>query len=126
MIFEEDTYRVLSAGNHIREIRQPLFELQQEATIQQAYAAGSLVIRGSRWFAILHDFDQPESYRRETIEAVFTQMTNEIASREISAIAVQALGAHHGPDETDIAVERLQSLAWPDCLARIWVVSHKR
>ena len=56
MVFEEDTYLVLSASNHIRSIREPLAELQESATDQQAHRLGDLVVKGAKWFAIVHDY----------------------------------------------------------------------
>jgi hypothetical protein len=122
MVFEEDTYRVLSSGNHIREIREPLNVLQMEASEQESHAAGDLVVRGSRWFAILHDFDKPEPYRPESAQQVLAQIRGEVARRGIRSIGIQALGHFHGPEGLDTAVQLISDCPWPDCLEKIWIV----
>jgi hypothetical protein len=122
MVYEEDTYRVLSAGNHIREIREPLHELGQEATGQLAHQTGDLVTVGSRWFAIVHDFDNDKSYQSESVDMVLSRMADEIKENDIRTIGLQALGSFHGPETIESAVARVLSHPWPKCLTKIWLV----
>jgi hypothetical protein len=122
LVFEEDTYRVLSAGNHIREIREPLNVLQVEAGEQDSHAAGDLVVRGSRWFAILHDFDKPESYCPESVQQVLEHLCAEVGRAGIRSIGIQALGSFHGPERLETAIQWISDCPWPDCLERIWIV----
>lgn len=126
MVYEEDTYRVLSPDNHIREIRQPLLELQSQVVGQQADKLGDLVIRGSRWFAILHDFDQSESYASAVLPLVYSRISDAIMEREISSIGLQPLGAHHGPDDVGTAIDQIGRIVWPSCLQSIWIVARRQ
>ena len=48
VVFEEDTWRVLSAGNQVRETRAPIESFQVEAEMQQPHKPGDVVVRGNR------------------------------------------------------------------------------
>ena len=96
MVFEEDTYLVLSAGNHVREIRAPLEELQLELVAEQALTLGELAIRGSRVFAIVHDFDLQPSFSPGAVQRTLDELCQHVENRGISALGMQALGSHHG------------------------------
>lgn len=122
MVFEEDTWRVLSAGNHIREIRQPLQELEAAAVQQQAHQPGDLVRRGNRWFAILHDFDQACPFQAEAVDVALQTLVRQIAEAGVTALAIQPLGACHGPETPAQAADRIRRQPWPDCLERIWII----
>ena len=121
MVFEEDTYLVLSAGHHIREIRAPLEELQHEAVAQQALKVGELSIRGSRVFAIVHDFDLQPSFSESAVQRVLDELCKHVENLDISALGMQALGSHHGGLPRTEAIALIESQRWPDCLERLWV-----
>jgi hypothetical protein len=121
MVFEEDTYLVLSAGNPIREIRAPLEELQHEVVAQQALKLGELAIRGSRVFAIVHDFDLQPSFSEGAVQSVLDELCQHVENLDISALGMQALGSHHGDLPRAEAIALIESQPWPDCLERLWV-----
>jgi len=121
MVFEEDTYLVLSAGNHVREIRAPLDELQHELVAQQALRLGELAIRGSRVFAIVHDFDLQPSFSPGAVQRTLHELCQHVENLGISALGMQALGSHHGGLPRAEAIALIEAQAWPDCLERLWV-----
>ena len=122
MVFEEDTWRVLSAGNHIREIRQPLQELEAAATEQQPHQPGEVVQKGNRWFAILHDFDQASAFRPEAVDAALEILVRQVDEAGVTALGIQSLGAYHGPETLARAVDRIKRQSWPACLERLWII----
>ena len=121
MVFEEDTYLVLSAGNHIREIRAPLEALQREVQAQQPLTLGELAIRGSRVFAIVHDFDIQPSFSESAVQRALNELSQHIEHLDIRAIGMQALGSHHGGLSPSDAIALIESQRWPVCLERLWV-----
>ena len=121
MVFEEDTYRVLSAGNHIREIRAPLEALQREVQAQQPLTLGELAIRGSRVFAIVHDFDLQPSFSESAVQRALDELSQHLEHLEIRTVGMQALGSHHGGLPRSDAIALIKSQRWPACLERLWV-----
>lgn len=123
LVFEEDTWRVLSAGNHIREIREPLAELEAQAVTQQADTLGSLVVRGQRWSMILHDFDRSASFVQDTVDDVLEKIALTVEAEGVTSIGIQAPGHFHGPMSLEESVFKIREQSWPECLRQIWVIT---
>ena len=121
MVYEEDTWRVLGAGNHIREIREPLAELTHQATLQRPHTPGELVVRGTRWSAILHDFDRPVTWVAGAVDIALAEVGRQVAEAGTESLGIQALGHFHGPENQQAAVERITRYPWPTCLKKVWV-----
>lgn len=122
-VFEEDTWLVMSASNHIRAIREPLEELQATAADQATYPLGQLVIRGSGGYGIVHDFDCATPYSKVASRQVLLEVSRYIESNQLRAIALQALGAFHGAEPIEASVQRIRETSWPECLEKLWIVS---
>ncbi len=125
MVFEEDTYRMLSAGNVVRDIRDPVEVLEQAVVDQPLAGLGDLVMRGSRWFGILHDVDREIGPNDLTVQQVLDRVAEAVETNQITAIAMQALGGHHRQRDFGEAISRIQNRPWPDCLQSIWIVSSR-
>lgn len=123
MVYEEDTWRVLSAGNHIRDIREPLSELQEKVLEQQAHRLGELIVKGSRAFAILYDLDRPVPFCDEAVTEVLTALAGHVQATGLSSIGMQPLGHVHGPLSRQASVRRIEDSGWPGSLNRIWIPS---
>ena len=122
MVFEEDTYLLLSAGNNVRDIREPISDLQSKAAKQTANVVGDIVSHGSRWFAIVHDTDQDTSFKKAWVVTALDNLCFDIERVGLGAIGIQPLGCQHGPESMSDAVGRIRSQRWPGCLHRIWVM----
>lgn len=125
MVFEDDTWRLLSAGNQVLPIRAPLEALQQEVVHQQAHQRGDIIERGPRWYAILHDVDEEPGYRSADTETALELLVARLAASDVRSLGIQLLGAHHGPDDPQTALERLRACRWPDCISRIWIMADR-
>lgn len=122
-VFEEDSWLVMSASNHIRMIREPLEELQASAAKQKALPMGHLEVRGNGAYAIVHDFDLAVPYSPAATDQVLDTLSDYVSERHLRAVAVQALGAVHGAEPPEKAVQRIREISWPDCLERLWIMS---
>ncbi len=122
-VFEEDTWLVMSASNHIRVIREPLEELQTKVQEQSPLPLGGLEVRGNGAFAIVHDFDLAKPFSDEAARQSLKLLADHIESRSLTCVALQALGAFHGAEPLEDSVRRIHETNWPDCLQKLWVMS---
>lgn len=125
IVFEEDTYQVLSAGNHIREIREPLEELEHGAAQQRPSPVGDIITTGSKWFAIVHDFDRENSYEPGFVDSALSNLALKVDEAQVVALGLQALGRYQGPEDIDDVLVKIEAVKWPDCLERIWLIIRK-
>ena len=121
MVYEEDRWRILSAGNHIRDIREPLNELESKMTEQRSHDPGELIVAGSRAFAILHDLDRTTPFCDDALTRVLTALAIEAQAAGWFSIGTQALGHVHGPLSLDESVLLISAWQWPASLRRIWI-----
>lgn len=122
MVFEEDTYQVLSAGNHIREIREPLEELEHGAALQRPSTPGDIITTGSKWFDIVHDFDRENSYEPGYVDSALSNLALQISKAQVRSPGLQALEHYQGPEGIADVIAKIEALKWPDCLERIWLI----
>ena len=123
MVYEEDTYLVLGAGNVVRETPDTSAALIEAAAMQDPFSPGDVHVKGSRWYAVVHDFDADVSLQDEHIDAALDETLRQVAEQGIAAIGLQALGSYHGTHHIQDFVDRLQQRQLPDCLQRIWVIT---
>ena len=123
LVYEEDTYLVLSAGSFVRETPDPAEVLMQVAAEQKAVPPGQIVERGQRWYAVIHDFDDEESLQDRHIDTALENLLALITEQEIASVGIQALGAYHGSKAVSTFTERLNERRLPACLERIWVIT---
>jgi hypothetical protein len=120
MVYEEDTWMLMSAGNTVREIRESSEVLERRAMEQQPRKPGELVKRGQRWYAIVHDLDRPDlaqdSMIDETLSAIFT---NALAGH-IRSMGIQALGNFNGSGSIATFVDKVRQEA-PTEIEQIWI-----
>ncbi len=123
MVYEEDTFRVMSADNIVRERRRPDTDaLIAEAAAQEVNLAGDLVVKGSRWYAVVYDFESDPVISDRVISEVLEKVSVEAGKKELVAIAIQALGAYRQKQSCAAFSQQLKAIAWPPSLRRIWVV----
>lgn len=122
-VFEEDTFLVMSASNHIRVIREPLEELQARAIDQSPLPVGRLELRGNAAFAVVHDFDRATPFSESAAQDCLADLCRHIEESGLTSLAIQALGGFHRAEPLGESVRRIRETNWPDCLERIWVIT---
>lgn len=122
-VFEEDTWLVMSASNHIRAVREPLEELQTRAIDQSPLPVGRLELRGNAAFAVVHDFDRATPFSESAVQDCLVDLCRHIEEGGLKSLAIQALGGFHRAEPLEESVRRIRETNWPDCLERIWVIT---
>ena len=122
MVFEEDTWMVLSAGNFARSVRQDTHAVIEEMNAFETRQPGELVIKGNRAYAIVHDLDQGAGSRVAWIDLALDRLFTHCRTTGTQCLAMQPLGCVHGEGDIDEFCARLR--AHPQaCNLRIWVVA---
>lgn len=119
--FEEDTYLVLSAGNFAREIRQETSELLAEMSNFDPLGRGTVVKKGQRLYAVVHDLECQPSCDKQVVRKALLEIIRICNENEIRSIAIEPLGCVHGKLENDWFLNQLKEIAASSSLQRIWV-----
>jgi len=99
VVFEEDTYRILSAdGEKIETEDHPLAVLVEALGAEPEIPGRVLVYEEPpfRFLAVVHDLDREPSWREEWIESALEGIFGEAERRKLRAIALPFLGTKHG------------------------------
>ncbi len=99
VVFEEDTFLVLSADPTVRNGKENLLRLMTELTDLQPAQPGSVLIRGKRplqFLAVVHDLNQDPSWREEWIFSALEGIFHEAEGRKLRSLALPLLGTVHG------------------------------
>jgi hypothetical protein len=99
VVFEEDTYLVLSAGwDKIQSDDHPVVILTEALEAQPEEPGSVVVTEGSplRFLAVVYDLDQEPSWREEWIERALEGIFREAERRGVQTIALPFLGTKHG------------------------------
>ena len=119
--FEEDTYLVLSAGNLARETREETLELLKEMSNFDPLNRGTVVKKGQRLYAIVHDLDLHPSCDKQIVRQALTEIMRICNEGDINSIAIEPLGCAHGQLGIDWFLRQLTEIAKTSSLRRIWV-----
>jgi hypothetical protein len=99
IVFEEDTYLVLSADwGKIESDDHPL-AIMVEALETEPEKPGRVVVYEEnplRFLAVVHDLDQEPSWREDWIEKALEEVFREAERRKLQRIALPFLGTKHG------------------------------
>jgi hypothetical protein len=99
MVFEEDTYLVLSAGWEKIESDDHPLAVMVEALETEPEKPGRVVVYEEnplRFLAVVHDLDQEPSWREDWIEKALEEVFREAERRKLQRIALPFLGTKHG------------------------------
>ena len=130
LVAEEDTFRVLSADPVVKEPRESLEVMIEQANEIRPEVPGSVLVRRRRnspleFLAIVHDLDLEPSWKEEWISSALDKVFQEVAIRKIRSIALPLMGTTHGT----LAMERAARLfrntlhrGSPVGLQRIWLI----
>ena len=99
VVFEEDTYLVLSADwKKIESEDHPVVILTEAFGMEPEKPGKVVVYEGSplRFLAVVHDLDQEPSWREEWVGKALENVFQEVERRRLQSIALPFLGAKHG------------------------------
>lgn len=125
LVYEEDTWQMLSAGTRVQEMRESKRDLQHAVESQVACFQGDIIRRGSRWFAVIYDVDADMEDTEATVDLALTNLLLLIKQEEVASIGIQALGAFHRHQSPEHFITKLEQRRRagqiPDCLQKVWV-----
>lgn len=130
LVAEEDTFLVLSAAPVVKEPRESLEVMIEQANEIRPEVPGSVLVRSRgnspfEFLAIVHDLDLEPSWKEEWISSALEKVFQEAVARKVRSIALPLLGTTHGT----LAMERAARLLGnalrrgsPVGLQRIWLI----
>ena len=128
VVFEEDTYLVLSADwKKIESEDHPVVILTEAFGMEPEKPGTVVVYEGSplRFLAVVHDLDQDPSLRAEWVRKALENIFQEAERRRLRSMALPLLGTKHGSLEKSrflgILGDFLKQNLFPHPL-RIWLV----
>ena len=99
MVFEEDTYLVLSPGWEKIESEDLPLGILVEALEADPHDPGNVVVCGDlplRFLAVVHDLDREPSWREDWVSLALEGVFREAERRGLQRIALPFLGTKHG------------------------------
>ena len=130
VVAEEDTFLVLSAEPVVKEPRESLETMIEQANEIRPEVPGSVLVRRRRnspleFLAIVHDLNLEPSWKEEWISNALNGVFREAAVRKVRSIALPLLGTSHGSIKAERAARLLGNalrLGSPVGLQRIWLI----
>ena len=129
VVYEEDTYLVLSADPRVREPRDHPVKIMTKLIETTPETPGSVLVRGKfplRFLAIIHDFNQEPTWREEWIASALNGIFKEAENRKLTSVALPMLGCLHGTLDKQRFFGLLRSAATQSTqrhLKRIWLIT---
>ena len=124
-LFEEDTWRVLSADPEIRPSYKHPIRLMTDLVFDQPAQPGAVLMKGKRWLAIVYDLDCDPPCREIWIRQALMDALERAVTHEIQSLAIPLLGSLHGCISWQRSLALiLASLRWakaPVRPIRIWL-----
>lgn len=128
IVFEEDTFLVMSADPTPRNPKVPMVRIMTQLIETQPREPGSVVLQGKsplRMLGIVHDFNRDPSWKEEWIAKVLTKVFEETESMDLQSLALPLLGTVYGSLETRRFIELLVQAFrenGPKRLRALWLV----
>jgi hypothetical protein len=129
IVFEEDTYQVLNAGNTLYETEEHPVRTITEAFLVKPAKPGTIIVKGShplRLLAVVHDLDESPSWREDWIAEALQIIFREVERRNLRTLALPLLGAVHGSYNTPAFIELLRHVLDRTALSsltRLWLIA---
>ncbi len=127
MVFEEDTFLIMSASRQVIEPREHPIRIMTEAINFKPVPVGQVLIRDEkplRFLAIVHDLNHRPSWKEEWISGALREIFRLAEQRQLHRIALQPLGTIYG----HLTIERFAVLlstvlrsAGFDFLRQVWL-----
>ena len=99
VVFEEDTFLVLSANPEVRDPNEPLLQVMTRVIETPLETPGSVLVKGNHpihLLAIVHDLNLEPSWKEEWIASALDAIFKEAEGRRLQSIALPFLGTLHG------------------------------
>ena len=113
VVLEEDTALILSTNVVIRETKEHVISLMTDLYQYKEKTPGSVVVKGAnpyRFFAIVHDFDNDPSCRKEWVESALHRTLQICNTFNIESLGLQLLGTRYGPIEDEWFIDRVRMI----------------
>lgn len=129
IVFEEDTWLVLSADPKACEPEEHPIRLMTELIEAQPEPVGSVLIKGrnpTRFLAIVHDVDQDPTWREEWVESALKEILRLAEHRSLRSVKLPLLGTLHGRLEKQrfvVLLGRALAQATFNHLKSLWLVA---
>ncbi|MBP39919.1 MAG: hypothetical protein CL726_11545 [Chloroflexi bacterium] len=82
---------------------------------------GTVVRKGQRLYAIVHDLDQEPSCDKQSVMQALAEIMRICTETDAPSIAIDPLGCIHGRLDSDWFLQRQEESAATSSLQRIWV-----
>ena len=115
VVYEEDTWMLMSASNVAREVRDSAEILAMGMADQQPHMVGDVVARGQKWYAIVNDIDDDHFDQASAIECAIDRVFHEAKRLRIKNLAIDVFGPD--PDAFETMVRERETPA----VERIWI-----
>jgi len=128
LVFEEDTWLVMSANPTICEPEVHPIRLMTDVINAEPEAVGSVRIKDGhplRFLAIVHDVNQEPTWQEAWIERALKAVFQKAEQRKISAIGLPLLGTRHGrlaKPRFGVILGRVLKLTTFNYLKQIWLI----
>ena len=130
LVAEEDTFLVLSADPVVKEPRESLEVMIEQANEIRPEVPGSVLVRRRRnspleFLAIVHDLNLEPSWKEEWISSALDKVFREAGVRKVRSIALPLLGTVHGSLEAERSATLLGDAlrrGVPEDLQRLWLI----
>ena len=99
MVFEEDTWLVMSASPSVCEPDIHPIRLMTDVINAEPEPAGSVLVKKGnplRFLAIVHDVNHEPTWKETWIEAALMRVFQEAEQRKVSSLGLPLLGTKHG------------------------------
>lgn len=121
VVFEEDTYRVMSASPRIAGLPETTGESLDEVAAFTPHDLGDLIVSGNRCFAIVHDFDNDPSFDRDAADRALEHLARLAVERGVQSVAIQALGRSAGEELSRVRF-RIETFLSGTPVRRVWLI----
>jgi hypothetical protein len=129
IVFEEDTFFVLSADPKVREPAEHPIKVWTAVHETEPAPLGSVVVRPghpTRVLAVVHDLSQDPTCTEASIEQAFREIFRLSRHLEIESLGLPLLGTVHGKLPPHRALDMFRNALEagpPETLERIWLIT---
>jgi len=128
VVYEEDTFLVLSAPVELNEPPGPLVRLLTELREMKPEKPGSVLVKGTsplQLLAVVHDLNQEPSWKEAWVAKALEGIFRETEQRKLHSLALPFLGTRHGSLSKKRFLVLLRSALeeiFTHSLKRIWLM----
>jgi len=95
-VFEEDTHLVLTVDPVMRYTDDHPIRLMTDILEAEPGKPGTVVTKGTSWYAVVHDLDAEPSSREEWVADAYAALLKLAETNNVSRLGVPLLGTVHG------------------------------